>query len=632
MVGKKEGISPTLNLGELNLPPDYEGLSRDGKKQARLAGLRKQGPDPDDFVRAWVLFRTYYLRQLPEGVFYKEWADSAPFHYDIVRDMAKYRLNAWACPRGSAKSVILGTEVPLLLLLTRPNFEILLILAKESMIQRRVGKLMLQMETNPFILEDFGLMKPPRGSRIWNHSILQLENGAALVGMPVEGKLLGERPDLILNDDPEHDKAMSQDPNPVYLREAFERLLYGVLMPMLRRGSRIGWIGTLLDARSFLYKFQHGNEPYVTKLWNRRNLAILTPEGKSLWPARWSLRDIKDLEESMPDEYFQTHFMNRPGTGRGGILKIHPQFCLYSVEPEVNWVDSEEEPLHCASELVTHRALRIGDQDGMGDDEISYEMEEVRRPFGEVVRTMRKTITVDFGFSMKSSADYSVIHVLGYENGDLFTDTLWSLDLWMGHVKISKLIPLIWYYAKKWRVEVIACEAVAHQGQILEPIQEFVEKQRECEWGWSPLVVPIKYPVGIQKAGRIAALSWKFDRFRIKLPSQRRHTFPYRELYKEIELFDETMRGLAHDDAIDSLAMYQFIGSGKPRTGPKEPGEEKVNIFQKIKEGELFDSMGIPYLAGVDPSCYPVEDLRKLMLERTERRNREEGSVEWVTA
>jgi hypothetical protein len=548
----------------------------------------------------------------------------------MVRDVAAYRLNAWACPRGSAKSTILGTEVPLFLLVTRQNFSILLILAKQKMVEKRLGRMMEQLEENPYIQQDFGVLKPKRGGKMWNHSILQLTNGSELTGMPVEGKMLGERPDMVLIDDAEHDKALSSDPNPAYLREAFDRLLQGTLYPMLRRGSCLGWIGTLLDARSFLWKFVHSREQRIVRYWNRRNLAAITDTGKSIWEEYWPTSHLEMLRDSMDDEYWQTHFMNNPGQGRAGLLKIDPVFCTYEVDPETEWWQGN--PLVSESTLVSNRPV-IQEGDGVEVDS-RYEAEICKRPLGETVGAMHRVVLVDFGFSVKTGADYSCAHVVGYENNEKFRSTIWSLDLWLGRLPTSQVIQKVWEYARKWQVRMIAAEAVAQQQQIVEQIQELVEKQAG---DWRPIVLPLKYKVGgreVKKEDRIAALGWWFDRFRVKLPVQRRHTWPYRELFLEINRFSLPRAGTPHDDAVDTLSMFPYtMGGSTPRTGPAEPGEKKLDAIEQIKRGELVSEAGIPYISMLDPGEIPVEALRKIRREQQEKQAQEQGDkVIWMPA
>lgn len=594
-VGRNREPNPYFHL---NLPYDYAELSPQSRKLARLNGLLLQ-KTPDHFVRAWNLFRTHYLAQLPDGVFYKGMIDSPKCHFDAVRDLAAYQLNAWAFPRGSGKSTVLGQEIPMLMALTRTNFDELLILAKEKMVQKRFSRFMFQFEENKFITSDFGGMKPPRGAKVWNHHLMQFMNGSSMMGMPVEGKMLGERPDLILPDDPEHDKAMVTNPNPSLLLEAFERLLFGTLMPMMREGSCLGWIGTLLDMRSFLYYVMHSNDPKFN-YWNRRVLAGMDEDGSSIWPERWSAEDLQELRKMWGEDYFQTHMQNRPGGRSKAVLKMHQEFCQYTVEDEDDAFGVK--PFESRAKLVT---MRPTVRDPEHNDE--YSSERTERPYGEVVGSMYRMMTVDFAFTTGRRSDFSCCHVMGFENSSVFKDTLWSLDMWLGKRSPAEFIQVVLAMAAKWKVRLIAVEAVGIQQQLVDQIAAGVDIPGYSS-NWKPQVVALRFPSNLDKGQRIAGLEWRFNKFRVKLPAHRRDAWPYRELYRQIENFTVDLKRLTHDDAIDTLAMHQFVG--RPRAGGMgDPGEPDMSPVAHLKRGEFTDKAGIPYICGLSPEEVPLEDL-----------------------
>ncbi|KKK88637.1 hypothetical protein LCGC14_2741110, partial [marine sediment metagenome] len=177
------------------LPSDYAELSLEGQKQARLAVLCNQAT-PNDLVTAWRFFRRIYLGGVGR-LFYKNgFCESPQFHADLVYDLGSHGRNCMAAPRGSAKSTVIGIEVPLLLALTRPHYEMSLGLATDKLVEERFDKLIQQFTQNELILQDFGEIRPPRGRSIWNHHYLSLNNGAIIKGLSVMGKKRGGRPRL----------------------------------------------------------------------------------------------------------------------------------------------------------------------------------------------------------------------------------------------------------------------------------------------------------------------------------------------------------------------------------------------------------------------------------------------------
>ena len=118
------------------LPPDYMDLTKDGQKQARLAVVCNH-TTPMDFVAAWELFRKLYLLSTPPGFFYHNYFPSPSFHYEMVHDCALYTRNLIAAPRGTAKSTLIGVELPLFVMLTRPYYRVAVALATDKMVEDR---------------------------------------------------------------------------------------------------------------------------------------------------------------------------------------------------------------------------------------------------------------------------------------------------------------------------------------------------------------------------------------------------------------------------------------------------------------------------------------------------------------
>lgn len=609
-----EGPNPYLHL---NLPWDYPTLSGEGKHKARINGIMLQGPDPKLFVRAWVLFRTHYLQQLSEGVFYKTLAPSPPIHYHAVEDLARYSLNAWAFPRGSGKSTVLGKEIPMFLALTRPRFDLTMILAKDDFVRKRFSQFMEMFEDNSFIIDDFGKIKPPRGAKVWNHHLLQLSNGAQLYGMPVEGKMLGERPDLILPDDPEHDKSMVANPNPKTLADSFERLLFGTLMPMLQEGACLGWIGTLLSIDSFLYYVINSKDPKFD-FWNRRCIAGLDDSGNSFWKDRWTPAALEKMRQMWGEEYFQTHMQNRPGASTDKALVLNTEYCTYEIEDEDEELVSY--PLASQALLVSRRPVRTGK-----GEEIRFSPEDSRRPFGQTVSNMYRMMTVDFAFTVTERSDFSAVQVMGFENTEDFHDTMWCLDSWIGKESSASVVQRILALARKWQVRLIGVEAVTIQKQLVEMVATGVESM-ENEGKGIIQVVPIRYPSNLRKEERIANLEWRFSKFRIKLPWQKKREWPWRETFREIEAFNPGNLGrMGHDDALDALAMYQFVGRPRSRWAHADPGEAAFDPVALLKKGEVHDQHGISLMSGLSANEIPVEELRKHRDPNTET----EENISW---
>lgn len=567
------------------LPPDYETLEAEGKRLARINAVSLQDT-PEDFVHAWAFFRGYYLEQLPDGHFYEQKVASPPMHYEVVRDMAAYPRNAIAAPRGFAKSTVFGTEIPLLMMLTRPYFSTLLLLAKDSMVERRFDRIMQQLDANEYIIEDFGRQRPVKGEGIWNRHMLRLANGAALIGSSVEGKLRGERPRLIVCDDPEFDpegenrkEAMDR------LLRQFERWLFRIIIPMLKRGSSLLWIGTRVSERSFLTHVTSSADPRF-RFWNRRVYDAEAGDGTSLWDEMWSWEALQQRREEIGIAAYNAEYRNKPGTGEDCALVIHPDYNTYQVEGGI----SVESPLSSDAYLVIREPTDVGPV-------------ERKLPWADTVGRMFRFITVDPTRTAKSSSDFCAVHVMALDH----KNCLWSLDLLLARMKRERLIREAWKMAIRWKVKVLGVESVADQEEILDRMSADLG-DIATTFGWTPRLLPITYPPGVSKGERIIGLAWRFDQHKIKLPAHRAHDWPYKELWHQIHYATEDLELLRYDDAVDTLAMSQQVVRSRK---PQSPHASEVRTAaQSLMEGrKIHEVTGLPLIEALciqtmDPAVF----------------------------
>jgi hypothetical protein len=118
----------------------------------------------DDFIVAFLFFENYYLLEGQEnGFFFDDFVQDAAFHIEGLRDYIRYDLNVIAAPRGFAKSVKWGIQLPLFLILSRAYYKIAICLATDEMVSERFSILKRQLMENTRIMEDFGDQRSTRG-------------------------------------------------------------------------------------------------------------------------------------------------------------------------------------------------------------------------------------------------------------------------------------------------------------------------------------------------------------------------------------------------------------------------------------------------------------------------------------
>jgi hypothetical protein len=585
------------------LSPQYPILGPEEQRVERLAVLTDQDT-PEKLVRAWELFRMLYLRPQGEGFYPKGFVESPQFHYQAVHDLGQYARNGMAAPRGFAKSTVLGTEIPIFLLLTRAYFRLTLCLSTDRLVEERFAVIMKQLTENPLILADFGEMKPKRGgAEVWNHHTIHLMNGSRMNGVAVMGRKRGGRPDLFLLDDPEFDPEAQNNEAKQVLLDKFYNFMFREVIPMLEYGSAIFWIGTIINKRTALYQCVYGRDARFD-YWNRRLYKAITYDpkavgkAKSLWEGKYTKEFLDVRRAEIGPAAWAAEYMNEPVSESDRLLVIHPQLNEYTVKnlnldiftdtsgespiqqnTEVEWVDKDP-----ASGLLVPRVKSMQDH------------------FGK----MYKIMVVDYAYSLSSSADFKAIGVFGFDS----SNCLWILEMWAKRTADSELMRHIFRLGMKWRVKVIGLEACAGQVSLPDAASTYLAEHPRDGMDWNPRIMPIKYPANTSKADRIAAQQWRYGSGKIKYPRHLREIFPYTMLYDQTQDFTQDLSMLEHDDMIDLIGMTNYVVHSR---GAKDKAADRpLSIAQRILKN-IPIVKGLPILSGVNADELSQEDVDALM-------------------
>lgn len=569
------------------LPPDYAELSTAGRRKARLNAVALR-ETPDDMVHAWSFFRSWYLNH-EEAYFYKNFKDSPYYHYEMIGFYRQYALNAIAAPRAGAKSTVIGTELPLLEMVSPsvPGMDIIILLSADKYVEQRFDKFMIQLDENPRILEDFGRLRPGHGAGIWNRHHLRLSNHVSCMGASIDGKKRGQRPDLAIIDDPEYDPDTGTDLSRV--NRNFNDMLKRQVLGMLEPGSRLFWIGTLLSRRAFLYHMITSGDPTFLK-WNRKIYAAIEEDASGneqiVWSGKYTKEYLDERRAQMGEGAFRTEFLNDPRGEDETILSPDPLLTGYDLTERPDDPDelpqNQKNPLACRTEIEFNDCYI--DKDGV------VQTEAKRRPFGEHVKGLKRYISVDYAPTQTSLSDFSCILVWGMDK----KNTLWVLDGWHGRVRSPVLIKKIWEFAERWHTNMVGVEAVSVQDEIRQQVADYMASIAETGT-WTPRVVPIRYPPGVSKEDRIGGLEWRFNKGRIKLPEYLRQGHStLHELFEQIENFTPDLSLLPHDDVIDTLSMAHYLLP----SGYKERNPGKADP-ETIPEMILAGQQHLPGLPGV---------------------------------
>lgn len=568
-------------------------------------------------VVSWHFFRENYLKRC--GFWYKGdmYVESPDAHYQWVYDWNNYQMLVHLAPRGGCKSTV-NMEDILKKMVTRNYWECALFLASHTFVSHRLGDMMAQIEGNKYIIDDFGALKSKKGSGLWNRgSCMELTNGSKVFGFPLKGASLGTRPSgLIVLDDVE--KSDDNILTPSDLRAGMEDFFFNALMPMARNPAyriptRI--IGTIYSRKMFIYWLHTTNDIRVTKYFKRVLMTVYDMQTKDFMNKEW----IAEEKERLGPAPFSAQCLNAPTTKHDRVLDVHPELCTYWLED----VDdaAANDPLNSQALVVTHTCKGFRNtEDG---ERVPIPNIQHRR-FGEILQGMRRFITVDTARTTSPTSDFSVVHVLGFENTHEHRDTLYSLDMWVARARPEEIIRNIYRMAMKWDIALIGIEAYS-------VMSEFYERCRDNLPGLYgkgqhiPRIIPLTFPTKMDKAQKIMQMEWRFRHYRVKLPVDRREEPAYKQLFYQIENFTEDMALLNHDDAIDSLAMHGAIGKQHRSAGPDI--EKPLDLIEEMRAGNT-EECGIPLMSGINASDLTNEDLRVLLNQKYDTAEEEYGSSE----
>lgn len=573
------------------LPSNYGDMPPAEQSLARVEAVSRY-ETPEVFAESWALYRNLYLLTLPKGAFYRKGVvESPPAHYEWIQDFARYPRNVLASPRGSAKSTIIGRELPLMLATTRPYTVTTLFLANDAMVEERINELMQQLNNNEHLRRDFGNLKPRRGENIWNRHHLSLGNGSIIQGVSIDSRKLGKRPNYLILDDPEYYPEI--EGNDTQFFKKMEQLLFDELLPMLDTPEdRFFWIGTLLSRRSGLWYACMGDDPRF-RLWNRRVYATVhyTDQGRAtyFWGKRWGPEYVQRRRRELGPIAFEAQCQNNPTSRSARTLRIHEDFNTYRVvENTISW-----------------RA-----RNPRGAAEV-FEWD-----YDTWLCGLSRIITVEPAATVSPTSDYSAMLCAGIDKLKVW----WILDLFLGRIDDTALVEHLYEMGNKWQPPVVGVESINFQETIKNRIEVSLQ-DRQAGKMWQPRVYPIRYPGKYSKAARIeAVLAPRLARHQIRLPEHLKDHWPFNQMWSQIEDFTPDLKLLPHDDVIDALTMVQYC----PRVSPTsmDRWQQDDSIEAQLLAGRTTEKhSGIPLAMYIDPTIANpaiIEAIRKRRSKQVE--------------
>ena len=235
------------------------------------------------------------------------------------------------CPRGFAKTTAISKILALWLLLFELEKSILVISSK-GLGEKIIGDIRQELEENKLIRMVFGDLVPIASkehdkAEKWRQRYLQLLNKTEIQTLTKGQSVRGQRPTLIIIDDPQEDKDVK---NP-RIADEFYAWVFTTVYPAVDDGGNIYVLGTIISANCFVNKLkgeadQRGFKVFeypaildfdkkaiTTQTVNGQTRYVFNDGvGRSLWPSRWPLQTLEKRYNKMDARSFMQEYMNKP--------------------------------------------------------------------------------------------------------------------------------------------------------------------------------------------------------------------------------------------------------------------------------------------------------------------------------
>ena len=252
-------------------------------------------------------FSQYYFPNYASAPF-------APFHLRFAKKLIDndkiYIIRAWA--REHAKSVVAGLFVPLFLKFNKRLFNMLLISNSYEKAEELLMPIMVNLEFNQRLINDFGLQKSWRG---WEMGKFVTQDGCSFralgAGQSPRGSRNEEkRPDFVLFDDIDTDE---ESRNQARIDRKFQWIEQALFPAMSISGvKRFVGVGNIISKESVIVKASRVADDYEV-------INILDKKGNPSW-SRYSKEDVNYMLSKISYASGQKEYFNNP-LSEGTVFK-----------------------------------------------------------------------------------------------------------------------------------------------------------------------------------------------------------------------------------------------------------------------------------------------------------------------
>jgi hypothetical protein len=203
---------------------------------------------------------------------------------------------AVAAPRGHAKSTALTHDFGCAAALFRYESHILLVSATEELAMGHLGDISAALHDNDDLIAEFGIKRFIVDAKA--EIIVECEDGyqfrfiARGAGQKLRGmKWRGRRPGLVICDDVEEDEQVENPDR----RRKFRKWVMRALMPLMRKGGKIRWHGTIMHEDAMLARLMKDSE-WESRLYKAHE--SFDDFSNILWPEMFDEKALRKKRQS----------------------------------------------------------------------------------------------------------------------------------------------------------------------------------------------------------------------------------------------------------------------------------------------------------------------------------------------
>ena len=493
-----------------------------------------------NLITATDIYSEFESNPISFGKFYfpHHFRDRSPyFHCLILTESYKNRFFACEAPRGSAKSTILTFLKPMHRICFKKKRFIVLV---QNTYKKAVGTLegiKDEFRYNEILKNDFGITmeKDSEGDTIFvgrdGFRTRVLCKGVEQIGA-VRGERFGAyRPDSIIGDDMEDDEMVKSAERRQTLKDLFDNALIpaGDIKTL-----DVDIIGTILHDDSLMAELvaQDKYTGYRKLFFKARFDNLVTGIQESLWPERWSLEELNEMERLKP-ETFAKEMQGDPSSGT--LETIRREDFRY-------WRIEEGQAVLCGEDGIVEKRWNIKDcRCGVGID-LAWE-EKKSSDFAAVVPGLvtpaNELLICDY--ICKRGLRPDEFETIVFDMNDTY-EKLTGKRVQFGFEK-AKLEKVM-----KWFLE----EAMKRRGKYL--------WFKDIAWGTQDKVERIMFRVGNRYS---------------------QHSIYHKKGMGDLENQLIRLRSAAHDDLADAVAMLPEMLYYASFVQKKKQPEDMFNFFRK---------------------------------------------------